>query len=412
MSPAAVLDSKLGRQMPAATVRLLRPGLTSMIAPLFAILIAQAAGPDTARFEAAQKMQAEGRCAEAIPVLQELAHKHPAAAAVTLLLGRCYFDRADYQRAEAFFRQALDAAPQSADVRFFLGSALGLAGHLPEGIEQLQAATVLDPTFAPAFRVLGMFRLQAGQYVPEARAALETAVRLDPEDGRAEYWLGRYLSHMQEFERARSHFERALSLMPKSNQARLAYAQTLSSLGETELALVEFDAVVAQEPGSSVGLLGRAKCLYAQGKSTAALVAAEAALRNTAETDLHRDTLWLLSRIYRQVGRTADAEAAGRQVARIDLSRDQRQARFRELREQALKYHAEHNTPKLVEALEESLTIDERRDTLVMLGDAYLELGRVAEAEHCFLRALQAGPESAAISRRLQVLRERQKRSR
>lgn len=372
------------------------------------LLLAQGGGaPDAARFEAAQRMQAEGRCREAIPALQELARAHPRQPAILLLLGRCHFDVKEYGAAESPLRQAVAAAPQSAEARFFLASALGLAGKMPEAIEQLQVATRLDPGFAPVFRVLGMFRFQSGHFMPETRTALETAVRLDPEDGRARYWLGRYLLEMREFAGAREQFERALSLMPQSSETRLAYAQTLSGLGQTERALAEFDAVLTEAPGSPAALLGRAKCLYAQQKSALALAAAERALKNAADPESQRDAFWMLARLYRVFDRSVEAETAGRKLAELDATRDQRQARFRDLQQQATQYHAQHNTLKVVEALEESLSIQERRDSLVMLGDAYMELGRVAEAEHCFLRALQAGPESAEIARRLELLRER-----
>jgi tetratricopeptide (TPR) repeat protein len=381
---------------------------TALILPL-AAAFAQLPGPDVARFEAAQKMRDEGRCAEAIPKLKELARAHPAVAAIPLELGRCYFDRKNYPTAEPLFRRAVSLAPESAEVRFFLGSTLGMGGQLPEAIEQLQAATRLDPEFAPAFRVLGMFRIQSGHYLPETRAALETAIRLDPEDGRAEYWLGRYLFKMKESESARTHLERALLLMPKSVQARLAYSLVLSSLGEDERALAEFDRVLASQPRSPEALLGRAKCLYARHQLAPALVAAEKALTTATETDLKRQTLWLLIRLYRELGRTAEAAAAERKLTALIASHDRQQARYLELYEQAQEYHAKHNTQKLVEVLEESLKIQDRQEYLVMLGDAYVELGRIAEAEHCFLRALQSGPESPSIARRLEILRERYK---
>ncbi len=378
-----------------------------MLAPLLALLLAQTGTPEAGRLEAVRKLQAEGRCREAIPVLKELVRTAPAASDARFLLGQCLFEEGEYRVAEPVLRQAVAAQPDSALARYFLGSALGLSGRMPEAIEQLQEATQRDPGMAPAFRVLGMFRFQSGQYGPGTRLALETALRLDPQDARAEYWFGRYLLEMTEYADARVHLERALAMTPQSSQVRVAYAQTLNNLGETASALREYDAVLAREPDEPAALLGRAKCLYAGQEFEPAVAAAERALRVVGQSEVRRDVLWLLGRLYQSLDRTAQAEAVGRELAELDAAHDRQQARFRELQELAMRYRAAHETQKLIETLEESLRILERQDSLLILGDAYMEVGRVADAEQCFLRALQHGPELDSIKRRLRLLRER-----
>jgi len=342
-----------------------------------------------------------------MPLLVARLREHPGEAPAAQLLGQCHFDRKEYTEAAAALKQAAAATPKSAEVRFYLGSALGLAGRAPEAIEQLQEATRLDPAFAPAFRVLGMFQFQNGHLGPKTREALETAVRLDPEDARAAYWLGSYFFEMKDFAKARSQFERALALTPDSQQARLAYGRTLLSLGETERALEAFDAVLRTEPDSGPALLGRAKCLYAGQKPLPALAAAEEALHGVTDAAFERDGLWVLARIYRELGRTAEMQRAERRLAELDAARERREAKLEELQMLASKLHAEHDLPGVIRTLEESLAIQERQDSLVMLGDAYMATGRVAEAERCFLRAVQAGPEWAEASRRLELLRKR-----
>jgi tetratricopeptide (TPR) repeat protein len=369
-------------------------------------LLAQA-NPEAAQFQNAQKLAGEGRCGEAIPMLQQLGSRHPEAAPITFALGRCYLEQKNYHAAEAALKLAALAEPREAPVRYYLGIALGMGGNTPEGIEQLRLATGLDATFAPAWRVLGMFRLESGQSGPETRQALENAVRLDPADARAPYWLGRFWLERKKYEAARDTFAQALKLDPDAVQARLGHAQAIAALGTTAEALAEFDAVLAVQPASAGALLGRARCLYASQQFPRALDSALAADKHAATPDERRAAAWLLGRLYRMLDRAADAEALERRLAAIEAEFLARLARFRQLQEQAMRFKAEGNTAKVIETLEAALAIQERQDSLVLLGDSYAELGKLAEAERCFLRASQAGPGTAAIDARLRALREK-----
>jgi len=341
---------------------------------LLPLLIALAQTPaDLSRLQAAQRLVQEGRGAEAVTPLTELAARFP----------------------------------RSPEIRFFLGSALGQAGRLPEAIEHLRIATALDPRFQPALRVLGMFRVQSGDLLPETRATLERAVELDAADGRARYWLGRFLLETRSPASAKAQFEESLRLQPDSTPARLGYALALEGTGDTDAALTQFEAVLANEPGSAPALLGRARCLYRKQQFEPALESALEARDKGAETQDRRGLLWILSRLYRALGRDKEAEAAERQLAEVEAGFNQKLARFRDLVEQAMQFRREGNRRMVVETLELALKLEERQDALVMLGDTYVELGRLADAERCFVRANQAGPESAAITLRLQHLRAR-----
>ncbi|HVX67752.1 MAG TPA: tetratricopeptide repeat protein [Bryobacteraceae bacterium] len=376
-----------------------------MIAALL-LLLAQV-NPEAAQFQSAQKLASEGKCADAIPVLRQLGARHPDTAPITFALGRCYFEQKNYQAAEAALKLAAMSEPREAPVRYFLGIALGMGGKTPEGIEQLRLATELDPAFAPAWRVLGMFRLESGQTGPETQQALENAVRLDPGDARAPYWLGRFWLERKKYEAARLAFEKALELDGGAAQAHLGHAQAVAALGSTAQALAEFDTVLKTQPDSAGALLGRARCLYASQQFEPALAAALAAESHASTPDERRASAWLLGRLYRILDRAAEAAAMERKLAGIEAEFLASLARFRQLQEQAMRFKAEGNTAKVIETLEAALAIQERQDSLVLLGDSYAETGKLAEAERCYLRAGQAGPETAEIQARLRALREK-----
>jgi len=376
-----------------------------MIVASLAFLLMQAS-PDLDRLNKAQQLMDSGRCAEAIPILQKLAANHPSAPSLTYGLGRCYFEVEDYAAAIAALRNAIRGMPKSAEAHFFLGSALGLSGSLPEAIQELRAAMELDPQFEPAFRAFGMFRVQQGQYLREALVALETAVRLNPRDARARYWLGRFYQGIGDSDQARQRFEQAYKLDPEDPQTRLGMGLALLADGELDQALAHFDAVLKIDPGLVPALLGRARALYNKGEAAQALAPAEAAHKGARGFEDERSSVWILSRIYRALSRDADAQAAERQMKDLETSFAGEMARIRELNDQAARYEAEHRPDKVAESLEAFLKLRENGEVLIRLGDAYLQLGRFAEAERCYVRASQIGPLTDGLKQRLHTVRE------
>jgi uncharacterized protein HemY len=70
-----------------------------------------------------------------------------------------------------------------------------------------------------------------------------------------------------------------------------------------------------------------------------------------------------------------------------------------------MRYRSSGDFAKVASTLETALKIDQRQDSLVMLGDAYQALKRPKDAEQCYIRALAAGPEQEEIVQRLEQVR-------
>ena len=66
---------------------------------------------------------------------------------------------------------------------------VGTGAASPEAIARLEKQQTASPTSAAVNRALGIAYYDAKRY-PEARAALETATRLDPRDGTTSLFLG------------------------------------------------------------------------------------------------------------------------------------------------------------------------------------------------------------------------------
>lgn len=95
--------------------------------------------------------------------------------------------------AERAYREALNCAPDNADVHYLLGSLLGASGRLDEALEHLQAAARLDPSAAAARSDTGnVYRVQGR--LEEAEAAYRDAIGIDAEFAHAHRNLGDLLN--------------------------------------------------------------------------------------------------------------------------------------------------------------------------------------------------------------------------
>lgn len=376
-----------------------------------ALLMLWQADPDQARFEQAQQLAAQGRCAEAIPVFQQLLPSHPRLAAIPFSLGQCEFNAKNYLAAVDWFRRALQVDPSMLEAQSLYGAALGLSGRTAEAIVQLRAATRSNSDFAPSFRLLGMFEVEDGQGGSEARSALERAVALDASDDRAHYWLAQLHFANKDYEAAATEYAASLALRPRSLQALLGHARALAGAGRTEEALREFQDVLKHEPASDDASLGAASCYYSLHRFPEALEAVGKAASHAASLRDRRAVLWLLSRLYRVTGEPQKALSNERQLAELEQGMNDSLTRARTLQEQAMRYRASGDYVKLAATLEAVLQLERRQDSLVMLGDAYQALNRPKDAEQCYLRALAAGPELQSIVQRLDGLRAEERRN-
>jgi tetratricopeptide (TPR) repeat protein len=371
----------------------------------FALLMLWQANPDQALFEQAQQLAAQGHCREAIPAFQELARAHPRIAEIPLALGHCEFDAKNYLPAIDAFDRVLALDPQQAEARSLRGAALGLAGRTAEAIVQLREVVRSNNGFAPGFRLLGMFEVEDGQSGVEARSSLERAVALDASDARALYWLGLLHFLNKDYGAAARQFAASLALQPQSVQALLGHARALAGAGQIETALSEFRDVLKREPASAAASLGAATCYYSLREIPEALAAAREAADHVADLRDRRAVLWLLSRLYRATGEPEKALGNEKQLAALEQGMNDALTRSRVLQEEALRYRASGDFARLASTLEAALRLEQRQDSLVMLGDAYQALNRPKDAEQCYVRALAAGPELGLIARRLEDVR-------
>ena len=144
-------------------------------------------------------------------------------------------ERADWEAAGDFYARAVRANPDDAAALFHHGEFLSRQQGDPRlALEALSKATLLEPSFAPAWAALSHLYVQLGVSSPAALAAAETAHRLEPADDDATLSLLRLYLRLDRRDQARRLIENDLQSTPPT-------------LGEAWMALLLNDLLRAQE---------------------------------------------------------------------------------------------------------------------------------------------------------------------
>ncbi len=121
--------------------------------------------------------------------------------------------------AEAAFRSAVAAAPESAVAHSKLGVVLAQQGALDAAIAEFSRAIALHPGYAPAFSNLGNAYREKGM-IEEALAAYERAVAIDPDYWIAHQNLGALYKQTGRVSEAVEHFKKATRLSTRRPQTQ------------------------------------------------------------------------------------------------------------------------------------------------------------------------------------------------
>jgi tetratricopeptide (TPR) repeat protein len=142
------------------------------------------------------------------------------------------FDDPDAERA---LRTAALTAPGIALTRFLYGAYLAREGFFDEARAELEAAVELDPDDAPIRYELGVLHALAGRY-EDAADALADATRLDPDEGWSRVVFGLVLLETDRAEEATGELIEGARLREEDVDAQLAAALAAAATGRDGLA--------------------------------------------------------------------------------------------------------------------------------------------------------------------------------
>ena len=227
---------------------------------------------------------------------------------------------------EAYFahRQPRDPALSEAYLRGLFFWDKRTEPDLHRAIDNFNAAVAREPSFAPAYAGLAnsynllwyLGFMKAEEAVPQARAAMEKALALDPLSAEAHVARAYLLHHADwNWTAAEAEHLRAVELSPGYSLAHQWNAYFLRSAGRLEQALAENELARELDPLSVMKTLLVATALARRGDDTAALPLIRRAMElDPSSGQAHYD----LSELLQRQGRAAESASEWRNGLQLD----------------------------------------------------------------------------------------------
>jgi len=188
-------------------------------------------------------------------------------------------DRGEGERAEALWREASQAHPDSARVHAVRGSILTAAGHPGEAITAYEQAQALAPRDVETLYNLAMLLFGAGRSAA-ALEKLESLIELEPTMIDAQRWRILILAELGQHGAAIASADSALAAVPGSVDILVARAGARRLAGEPDAALADLDAVLLRAPEHGRAWAEKGYALHALGRYAEGLDAFDQALEH------------------------------------------------------------------------------------------------------------------------------------
>jgi tetratricopeptide (TPR) repeat protein len=159
--------------------------------------------------------------------------------------------------AVVLFDEMKNSLPESAQLHVLIGRAFSATGYSQLATKEFKRATTLDPRYPYVHFYLGLASLLSSRTpdVPrgesqlelaEAETSLQEAIKLQPQDSRAFYYLGQCYASEQQWIKAADAYRSVIKLTPAAQQMDAAMAgayeglaEALGQLGKNEEATAE-----------------------------------------------------------------------------------------------------------------------------------------------------------------------------
>lgn len=249
-----------------------------------------------------------GRFELAIKSLQEAARLAPNHPPALMWLGVAYLAAGQAAPAARHLDQAAQLAPNDVDTLYHRGRA-----HLKLSQESYQQMFKADPQSARVHQVLAQSYAEAGKDT-EAIAEYETTIKLAPTLPGVREALGSLYWKNNRMDEAEQMFEAELKLDQHNAVVLYKAGGMRVERGQPERGLPLLEAAVRQQPEliDAYYYLGKAQALLGQNQQ--AVVNLNQVIAGQAAPHLIESAYYQLARVYRKLGRLAEAEAALQKV--------------------------------------------------------------------------------------------------
>mmetsp|Transcript_17303 Transcript_17303/g.49155 ORF Transcript_17303/g.49155 Transcript_17303/m.49155 type:complete len:744 (+) Transcript_17303:67-2298(+) len=228
---------------------------------------------------------------QALQLLNHLPRRHHDTVYVLDLVGKCFFEAAEYKKAEEVFQKVWKMEPHRTEGLEIYSTALwhlrkdialgSLAQHFLQGnrlkpevwcvvgncfslqkehdtaIKFFKRAIQVNPSFAYAYTLCG-HEFVANEKFDKAVPMYEQALTIDPRHYNAWWGLGNIYHRQEEHENAKYHFVKALEINRNNSVLRCYLGMVLDALNNPLLALDNFHKAAQGEPPNGMAYFHKA----------------------------------------------------------------------------------------------------------------------------------------------------------
>lgn len=259
------------------------------------------------------------RLKEAVAAFQAAQKADPANPKPKLLLGMAYYGLAQYAEAIPYLKFAVTASPQNLELRTALAQSCLWSGQYACVLAQYREILEIDPNSAEADILAGEASDGLGD-TAQAVASFREAERVAPHTPEVHFGLGYLLWKQHHYDEAKAELEQEVQENPNHAQALVYLGDIALKNGDNGAARSYLDRAIAR-PGKPVRLayVDRGILNASQNKTDEAQSDFERAIQlDPNEPDAH----WRLARLYKVLGKKADAEMELAKVSKLHEEKD------------------------------------------------------------------------------------------
>jgi len=372
----------------------------------------------------------EKRFEEAAAQYAEVLTQDPSNLGALSYLADLYVLQEKLQEGLVVYEQLLQERPHSAPIHFNIGVLYAKVEQWEDAVEHMTKAVEINPNYLEARLGLAV-GLELSGHLEDAREEFHKALALEPVNTQLIHYLGRISFRIGDLKAAEEWFTRYLSFKPKDLAAHLEVALLQIEQGRWEDAVGQIESALdvsaPQEPPAELfTALGLAHQTGKQYKK-----AEEAYQRAVQAAPKELKPYLYLGALYHRTERFADAEQAYLQAEEIDpsdpdllnslgylyadqgihleravtlieraLSHDPRSGAY--LDSLAWAYFRMGRLEEALKLLKEATEALEDSEIFAHLGHVYLSLGDRRQAQAAWEKALELGPETPELRKRLE----------
>lgn len=252
-----------------------------------------------------QILLAEGKAAQAIPVLESALKDNADNTIARYYLGRALMDSGNMQRAETEFREVARLRPNWIPVQEGLAAVASRKGDIPAVEQAAEIILRTNPSFANGYVIRGGARMNRGD-AAGAERDYQKVIELEPSNSTGYARLGALRLRQKRLREAQVLLEQALTHDSQSAEALQVLFNVYTQLGQPQRGLERIQQQVQKHPANATlhFMLGVA---YVDRRD---LQSAEASLDRSRELDPRNiTTLLTLAQVRQDMGRTDQAAA-------------------------------------------------------------------------------------------------------